>query len=114
VAVKVTEIEHKVMSRVRVYEWTLTDGETGDPIEVPQSDVSVEAVGTFGGATFTLEGSMTPDPRELVFVGARDQKDNAISLTVDGIALVLHDFYRMRPKLTGGAGASVRVRIICT
>ncbi len=112
-ATAVKEIQHGRMARVRVYEWTLTDGETGDAIEVPSSDVSVEGTGTWSGATLTIEGSMTPESGG-TFLPAKDQAGLAISLTADGSAIVLQTFYRMRPKLTGGSSSSVKVRMIAT
>ena len=112
-ATAVSEIQHGRMARVRVYEWTLTDGETGDAIEVPESDVSVEGTGTWSGATLTIEGSMTPESGG-TFLPAKDQAGAAISWTANGSALVLQNFYRMRPKVTGGSSSSLKVRIICT
>ena len=112
-ATGVSEIKHGRMGRVRVYEWTLTDGETGDSIEVPESDVSVEATGTWSGATLTIEGSMTPESGG-TFLPAKNQAGAAISFTANDSALVLQNFYRMRPKLTGGSSSSVKVRMIAT
>ena len=112
-ATKVTEIQHGHMGVVRIYMWTLTDGETGDSQMVPEkADVSIQAHGTWGGATLTIEGSLIPDSTVDKFFDAKDAANAAISLTADGGDFVLQNFYRMRPKMTGGSSSSVNVYML--
>ena len=112
-ATSVTEIQHPFMHIVRVYKWTLTDDETGDSQVVPEkADVSIQAHGTWGGATLTIEGSLIPDETVNKFFGAKDAANAAISLTADGGDFVLQNFYRMRPKMTGGSSSSVNVYML--
>jgi hypothetical protein len=113
-ATKVTEVKHGHMGVVRVYKWTLTDGETGEAIIVPEkSDVSIQAYGTWsGGPTLTIEGSLIPDSPLDKFFPAKDATNAAISLTADGGDFVLQNFFRMRPKITGGSSSSINVYML--
>ena len=84
-ATTATEVQHGNMGAVRIWKWTLTDGETGDAIIVPEkADVSIQAYGTWGGATLTIQGSLIPDSTIDQFFGAKDGSNTLISLTVDG------------------------------
>ena len=112
-ATSVTEIQHPHMHIVRVYKWTLTDGETGDSQVVPEkADVSIQAHGTWNGAALTIEGSLIPDETVDKFFGAKDGSNTLISLTADGGAFVLENFYRMRPKITGGSSSSINAYML--
>ena len=112
-ATKVTEIQHGYMGVVRIYKWTLTDGETGEAIIVPEkADVSIQAYGTWGGAALTIQGSLIPDSTIDQFFGAKDGSNTLISLTADGGAFVLENFYRMRPKITGGSSSSINIYML--
>ena len=112
-ATKVTEIQHGLMHAVRIYEWTLTDDETGEEIIGPgKADGSIQAYGDWQGATLTIEGTLIPDQTVNQFFDAKDAANTAISLTADGGDFVLVNFYRMRPKVTGGASCSLKIYIL--
>ncbi len=113
-ATTATEVQHGNMGAVRIWKWTLTDGETGDAIIVPEkADVSIQAYGTWsGGPTLTIQGSLIPDSTIDQFFGAKDGSNTLISLTGDGGAFVLENFYRMRPKITGGSSSSINIYML--
>ncbi len=105
-----TEILHDKITNTRVYKWVLADGETGKDIIIPsEADVSVQAFGSFGGATLTIEGSLDPDPRLFNYFTALKYDATPFTLTAAGGDLAVQNFYRMRPRLTGGSSASVTV-----
>ncbi len=112
-ATNVTEVKHGRMHQIRVYTWTLTDGETGEAIVVPElSDVTVQAEGTWGGATVTFMGTIIPDLTVNKWFQAKNPLGVLISFTVDAGDLVLPNYYHLRPKITRGSSSSVNIYVM--
>ena len=93
---------------------TLTETDTdGDAYTNPQAaDVSVEAIGTFGGATISLEGSNVLSPGASDWVAVHDVAGTAIAFTEAGCALVAENMLHLRPSVSGGSGTDVDVHLI--
>lgn len=92
---------------VAIYTWTgLTTSDTGAPLEAPGfTDASYQVTGTFGGATVTIEGSNDGTN----YVTLTDPSATAISFTATGLSQILQIVRFIRPKVTGGSGASINV-----
>ena len=69
------------------------------------ADKTVQAVGTWGSATFVLQGSNDG----VVWFTLDDPLGDVISQTVDGLAPVLENPLYIRPKTSGGTGTDVDV-----
>lgn len=95
-------------------EWlAVTESDTfdaaGPALGIPMfSDKSVQFDGTFGGGTFTLEGSNDGTS----FFGLNDPSSTAISHTAAGLDQVLENPSHIRPARTGGTGVSINVRLV--
>lgn len=100
--------------KTQIYRWTLTTADpTGEPVEVPEhADATVQAFGTFGGGTVAVEMSCVPDPRVSKWFAAKNLQGTDIGLTADGGSAVQERGHKLRPKLTGSAGASVDVYLL--
>lgn len=110
-ATTVTEQSHPHRGTVRIYEWNIEDGETGDPIVVPvHADVTVQMSGTFDGGTVTLQGALDSGSSP-VWATLTDPAGNDVSLTAAGIRTVMENTYKLRPTETGG-GTSLAVKIV--
>jgi hypothetical protein len=99
--------------------WTLTTAAgTGVFLKQPgASDRSVQAFGTFGGATCILEGSNDPrvetDPGNAVWSPLTDASTTAISFTAAGIEAVNENPLYIRPRLSvAGTGATITVSLV--
>ncbi len=110
-AVNAKEIQHSKMQFARVFKWILTDDETGESIEVPEyADVSVQAHGNFaGGAVVTVEGNLIVDGSIDKYFPAKNDVGATVSLTQDGGEFIVQNFYRMRPKVTGGSSSRINI-----
>ena len=96
--------------RTVMHTWTLTTADhTGEAMETPgTSDRTVTATGTWGGATFIMEGSND----NAVFLPLTDNGNTAISMTTNGIEVILQNPRYIRPRLSAvGAGATVVVQV---
>ena len=92
--------------------WICTTGvPDGSPLECPEwADRTVQAIGTFGGATCTMEGSNDGTnwaPLSNAAGGA------AATFTVAGIKTLIENPRFIRPNLTVvGAGATITVTLL--
>lgn len=77
------------------------------------ADRSVHVYGTFGGSTITVVGSNEPANPPTSLVALHDPSGAAISITVAGIAQVSEVTQWIAPVVTGGAGASMFVAMVC-
>ena len=85
------------------------DDDTGAPVLVGERpDGSVQVTGTFGGATFTLEGSNDGTN----FVVLRDDSGTTISLTSAGLQMFMQRTLWIRPQTSGGTGTDVDVYLL--
>ncbi len=92
---------------------TLTENdEVGHPVSIPgASDVSVEVLGTIGGATLLIEGSNVLSPSvDGDWVTLHDENGDLLSFTTIDIGHALSEnMLHIRPRLSGGAGTDVDV-----
>jgi hypothetical protein len=78
-------------------------GDTARPLAYSQwADRSVQAEGTFGAATVTLQGSNSGN----TYVALSDPLGNTLSLTSAGIKQVMEVTGYVKPVLTGGDGTT--------
>lgn len=85
----------------------LATGDTGEPVQSALfGDKSVQATGTFGGATVNLQGS---NDGGVTWANLSDPQGAAIALAAAGIEQVLEYTGLVRPIAVGGAGVSVNV-----
>ena len=103
-----------------IYIWeTLTAGDDGSPVELPNfSDKTVQigAAGgsTDGGATIVLEGTNEADPATAEWFTLTDPQGNAISATTSSILETVTENPRwIRPNVTGGATVDIDVILVC-
>lgn len=96
-------------NQLQLRQWTLAAGETGDaaPFMAAFPDRSVQVEGTFGGTTITFEGSNDGTNWQTL----TDEQGDALSFTVAGLRQILQCTVHVRPKSTGGAGASVVISL---
>ena len=90
------------------------NGDTGVPFAAPNyATKSVQAVGIWGGATVTIEGSnMVDNPiysPETNILGA------SITFSADGVKQIFSNTYYIRPRISSGATDTtlVDVYLIC-
>lgn len=76
-------------------------GDTGTPFACPNyPDKSIQVVGTFGGATVTIQGSnMIDNP---TYATLNDGTGAALTITSAGIKQILENTYWVRPIISGG------------
>lgn len=93
-----------------LHTWTLTTADhTGDAVTGYEdyADVTVQVLGTFGGATMTLEGSLDGGT---TYAPLTDPQGNAIAKTAAALESVSEAVPRLRPRLsTVGVGATLTV-----
>lgn len=97
---------------VAATQWTSWAGvTTGIPLTLSAyPDKTVGVHGTWGAATFVVEGSM--DGTNYFTLNDSRGEGNAISLTADNIVTILENPYYIRCKTTGGTGTALTVTII--
>jgi hypothetical protein len=93
--------------RASVITWTgLATGDTGQPLEMTGwADRSIQATGTFGGATVNIEGSNNGTNWSLL----TDPQGNNIALTSAKIEQVMEITRFIRPAVSGGSGVSINI-----
>lgn len=98
---------------ILVYKWgPATENDTFEALAFGrQVDVTMQTEGTFGGATYSLEGSLeaeTDPPTK--FVALKDPQGTAIAhATADSIDGVQEAAYWYRPARSAGAAVSVNI-----
>jgi len=79
-------------------------GDTCDPAPNAQfSDRSVQAVGTWGGATLVMQGS---NDGGTTWANLQDAEGNAISFTANDFKQLLEVSGHIRPSISGGDGTT--------
>lgn len=82
-------------------------GDTCVPVQyVGGRDRTIQAVGVFGGATVTIEGSLDPDINTAAFNQLTDLFANNISYTANGIDAITELVTQVRPVVSGGSGTT--------
>jgi len=92
--------------------WTLTTTDhTGQPVRAIEfENTTFQAVGTFGGCTVIIEGSLDGTN----FYALRDITGTGIALTSAGLQKVLESVQYIRPRLSVvGTGASITATLLC-
>lgn len=98
---------------VVAYEWTLTENDTAEHVEIPfRSDKTFQASGSFGSGSASIQGSLDPDA--VVFTDLRDPQGNVISFTGEDAKTILENVFFIRPKTPTGTAASVVTRIMAS
>lgn len=106
------------LGEVQQFQWVLANGDTGNPIGIPNNfDATVHVYGTFGtGGSISLYGSNnTADftnqapPGSGDWVILTDPQGNAITKTAASIEAVLEMPLYMGPKCTAGDGTTAIV-----
>lgn len=106
--VGVTIAERPAQSFLATWQGMAT-GDVGEPVDyVGHADRTVQVVGTFGGASVALEGSLDGSNWSTL----SDAQGNAINFTAAGIEAVTEMVLYIRPKVTGGTGTSVTVMLM--
>ena len=87
----------------------LATGDDGAPVDIANwQDRSVQAEGTFGGATVGVQGSNDGTN----YRSLSDAASTAIAITAAGIEQVLEIVRLVRPIVTGGAGSGLTVTLL--
>ena len=107
----ITAVVEEVSTKSRVILWeTLTETNSDGSSVSYHGDVerSVQVMGTFGGATITIQGS---NDGGIIWATLHDAAGANLDFTVAGLELVLENARHMRPIVTGGAGVDVDVHL---
>ena len=93
----------------RSYTWSnVTEADTFVAAEVGgQTDRSVQATGTFGGATLLIQGSNDGT----TYVTLTDPQGNAISKTANALEQIEEGTRYIQPSHSGGGSESIKVII---
>jgi len=84
-------------------------GDTGAPFACPNyADKSIQVVGTFGGATVTIQGSNMIDSP--TYATLNDITEMPLTITSAGIKQILENTYWVRPIISG-AGATTNLDV---
>lgn len=95
--------------RTTIATWVLGAGDDGYPVRYAgAADRTVQIVGTFGGATVTLQGSLDGTN----WATLTDAQGNAISVTSAALEAVTELVRYIRPVVTGGSGTDVTVLLL--
>jgi hypothetical protein len=109
-----TVVKTQLDPHVLIMEWaSLGVGDDGDWMLLSHyADKNVHVYGTFGGATVTLQGSNEDTPANPASLRDPDKVALALSSSAP-MEQVLENPLRVRPVVTGGAGTSLTVRLVC-
>jgi hypothetical protein len=93
----------------RLYQWVLASGDDGEPIEAVEfADRSVQVAGTFGGGAVVIEGSNDSS----AYATLTDPQGNDLSIVSAKVEMVTEVTRLIRPRVSGGAGASLTVSLL--
>jgi len=95
----------------KVWTTTISTGDTSAPLSVdnsPAEQVSVQIVGTIGGSTIVVQGSLDAVNYNTI----NDKNGNAMSYTAIGVLIgVGPTIVRMQVAVTAGAAAGLTVNV---
>jgi len=93
-----------------VVKWTLSAGDDGAPLPMPQAaDRSAQILGTFGGATVIIEGAndnASADESGTRYSPLTDPFNVAISKSAAGVSGITEMTRVVRPRVSGGDGTT--------
>ena len=97
-------------AQITIATWTgLETGDDGAAIRYGgAADRTVQIIGTFGGATVTMQGSIDGTN----WATLTDAQGNAIAATAAALEAITELVRFIRPIVTGGAGVSVTVLLL--
>lgn len=97
-------------ARYMVVEWpNMANGDVGEPIALPQmADRSVQVVGTFGGGSVTIEGSINGTD----YATLTDPQGNDLVISTGKIEAVTELVRFIRPRVTGDGTTSLNVSLL--
>lgn len=96
-------------SRITLATWDMAAGDTAEAVRYAGSaDRTVQIIGTFGGATVAIYGSLNGTD----WAPLTDAQGNAISMTSAGIEAITELVRFIRPVVTGGSGTAVTVMLL--
>lgn len=105
------DVSDKQDGSIRQIIWTpVTEADVCIPVHYPKhSDKSIQALGTFGGATVALHGS---NDGGVTYAPLNTPASAAIGITVAGIKAVLENTEYTKPVMTGGTGQSLTIAML--
>ncbi len=92
-----------------MYDWpVMGNDDSGVPLKIAgQSERTLTATGSFGGATLVFEGSND----DTVYFTLKAADGTSLSMTQDSIFLILENPRFIRPTTSGGTGTAIKVMI---
>jgi hypothetical protein len=94
-----------------VVSWALGAGDVGVPVAFPgAADRTVQMIGTFGGATVAMQGTLEATPT--TWLPVTDAQGNAISATANALEAITELVRWIRPIVTGGTGTAVTILLL--
>lgn len=98
-------------SRTYLVTWVLGPDDTGAPVKfVGAVERTVQIIGTFGGATVAMQGTVEDTPAN--WMPLTDVQGEAISVTAAALETITEVVRHTRPAVTGGTGTSVTVLLL--
>lgn len=112
-----TRISHPYMPDVLIYKWeTVTEADTCAEVIIPRwADLSIQTVGTFGGTSIALHGTLDPDGTVAggAFVALKEPVGAVVIAHIAAeIDAVLENVYKVVPVRTGGASTDVDIFVM--
>lgn len=97
-----------------LYVWEdVTEADTCEPVYHPgAADKTIQVVGTFGGATVGVKGSVQPKPASAFFSLSGPDGD-AIALTAAGGSAILEAVNGVQPVATEGSSQEITIYLFC-
>lgn len=92
------------------WQWlSMGDDDEGSPVIVGERpDGSIQAEGTFAGATVTLEGSNDG----VNWFTLTDDQGNPVTFTAAGLNLFIPRPWKIRPTTSGGGGSTINATLL--
>jgi hypothetical protein len=97
--------QYSIDGAAQIVTWQLGQGDDGEPVSLTNSaDRTVQVLGTFGGASVVLEGSLEPTP--VNYATLTDPQGNNLSIAAAKIESVTELVNFIRPRVVGGDGTT--------
>lgn len=95
-------------NKMRTASWALGNADTGNAVDMHRwADRTVQVLGTFGGATVTIQGSND----NTNWVTLNDSGSTALTFTAAGMKLILENPIYVRAISAGGTASAITVII---
>jgi len=99
-----------------VYWDNMTENDTGEPISIPpqMKDKTFMALGTFGGGSIGILGTLDPDQATTSnFEALDDHTGTVIAPTADDVLAVAQNCLRYAPGTPTGTSVDINVWLLC-